>query len=112
MTPSFRWLRDINVAGGILLPVVTSAQTPTFSLAIHDDRFVPSELEVPAGQKIELIIKNERSAASEFESSDLRREKVVSGGQQISVYVGPLRAGTYEFFDDFHPQTRGHLIVR
>lgn len=110
--PGFRWCCSMIAAGGILLPVVTEAQTPTFSLVIHDDRFVPSKLEVPAGQKIELVIKNERSAASEFESSDLRREKVVSPGQQISVYVGPLRTGPYEFFDDFHPQTRGHLIVR
>ena len=88
------------------------AQNPTFSIAIHDNAFDPPELTVPAGQKIELHVTNERAAASEFESAELRREKVVTPGQQITVYVGPLRPGTYEFFDDFNPQTRGHLIAR
>ncbi len=88
------------------------AQNPTFSIAIHDNAFDPPELTVPAGQKIELRVTNERAAASEFESAELRREKVVTPGQQITVYVGPLRPGTYEFFDDFNPQTRGHLIAR
>jgi heme/copper-type cytochrome/quinol oxidase subunit 2 len=88
------------------------AQNPTFSISIRDNAFEPPELSVPAGQKIELHITNERAAASEFESAELRREKVVTPGQQITVYVGPLRPGTYEFFDDFNPQTRGHLIAR
>jgi heme/copper-type cytochrome/quinol oxidase subunit 2 len=88
------------------------AQNPSFSISIHDNAFDPPELIVPAGQKIELHVTNERAAASEFESAELRREKVVTPGQQITVYVGPLRPGTYEFFDDFNPQTRGHLIAR
>jgi hypothetical protein len=88
------------------------AQSPSLSISIHDDQFIPSELDAPAGQKIELNIKNERAAASEFESAQLHREKVVPPGQQVTVFVGPLRPGTYEFFDDFNPKTRGHLIVR
>ena len=101
------------VVGWLLLPLPVLAQTPSFALSIHhDDQFVPSELQVPADQKIELIVKNERAAASEFESAELRREKVVPAGQKVTVYVGPLRPGTYEFFDDFHLQTRGHLIAR
>jgi Cupredoxin-like domain len=67
---------------------------------------------VPAGQKLELHVKNERASASEFESAELRREKVVTPGQQITLYVGPLKPGTYEFFDDLNPQIRGHLIAR
>src|ERR1700759_196071 len=93
-----------------LLPVL--AQNPTFVISIFDDRFDPSELQVPANQKIELHVKNERKATSEFESTEFRREKIVPAGQAVTVYVGPLRPGAYEFFDDFHPQTRGHLIVR
>jgi hypothetical protein len=88
------------------------AQVPTFSLSIHDDQFVPKELQVPAGQKIELIVRNERTVTAEFESMELRREKIVPTGQQVSVFVGPLRPGDYEFFDDFNPQNRGHLIAR
>ena len=35
----------------------------------------------------------------------LRREKVVAGGEQIMVYIGPLKPGKYEFFGDFNPTT-------
>jgi heme/copper-type cytochrome/quinol oxidase subunit 2 len=102
----------VLTAGALVLSVPVQGQTPAFSISIRDNAFDPPELSVPAGQKIELHITNERAAASEFESAELRREKVVTPGQQVTVFVGPLRPGTYEFFDDFNPQTRGHLIAR
>jgi heme/copper-type cytochrome/quinol oxidase subunit 2 len=108
----FRALGILVAATALLQSAPAQAQNPTFSISIHDNAFDPPELTVPAGQKIELHVTNERASASEFESAELRREKVVTPGQQITVYVGPLRPGTYEFFDDFNPQTRGHLIVR
>ena len=95
-----------------LFPGRAHAQNPTFSITIRDNQFVPAELDVPAGQKIELHVKNERASASEFESFTLRREKIVPAGEQVIVYVGPLRPGTYDFFDDFNPTTRGHLTAR
>jgi hypothetical protein len=49
---------------------------------------------------------------AEFESSSLHREKIVNPGSQIAVFVGPLDPGSYEFFDDFHGETRGHLIAK
>lgn len=96
----------------VSLGVRAHAQTPTASLTLRNHSFEPAELPVPAGKRIELHVTNAQSAAAEFESSDLRREKIVPAGQQVTVYVGPLRPGTYEFFDDFHPSTRGHLVVR
>ena len=65
-----------------------------------------------AGQKLKLIVRNRDATMSEFESSDFHREKVVAPGGEISVFVGPLDAGSYEFFDDFHPEDRGHLVVK
>jgi heme/copper-type cytochrome/quinol oxidase subunit 2 len=111
---TFGWLLTAGalVLSVPVLSVPVLGQTPAFSISIRDNAFDPPELSVPAGQKIELHITNERAAASEFESAELRREKVVTPGQQVTVYVGPLRPGTYEFFDDFNPQTRGHLIAR
>ena len=117
-SPPSRWPREGALAPGWLLAVTllfpggAHAQNPTFSISIQNDRFVPSELDVPAGQKIELHVKNERASASEFESFELRREKIVPAGEQVIVYVGPLRPGTYDFFDDFNPTTRGHLTAR
>ena len=88
------------------------ADAPQISISLKAQQFVPSEVPVPAGTKVELLVRNEGPMPAEFESTQLHREKVVTAGQQISVFVGPLDAGSYEFFDDFHPQTRGHLVVK
>ena len=89
-----------------------AADNATASLTIRNRAFEPAELEVPAGQKIELHVHNADTAASEFESPALHREKVVPAGQEVVIFVGPLRAGSYEFFDDFNPRARGHLVAR
>jgi plastocyanin len=81
-------------------------------IRIKDHQFVPSEVSAPAGQRIKFVVKNEDSSPSEFESVDFHREKIVQPGHEINVFVGPLRAGTYEFFDDFHPDARGHLAIK
>ncbi len=83
------------------------------TLTIKGKAFEPNELTVPAGQKITLTVKNLNATPSEFESSDLNREKVVTGGSTITVFIGPLRPGSYEFFDDFSADTpHGHIIAK
>jgi hypothetical protein len=89
------------------------ADDPQFTLTIKEHRFAPAELQIPAGVKVKLMIKNEDSTPEEFESRELHREKVVPPGQQILVIVGPLDAGTYPFFGDFHKDTaQGKLIAK
>lgn len=84
-----------------------------FTLAIKDHRFNPTELIVPAGQKIRLIVENQDPTPEEFESYTLNREKVVAGGGRIVLYVGPLKPGRYEFFGEFNQATaRGWLVAR
>ena len=90
-----------------------AAQEPTYTLIIKDHRFQPAEIEIPVDQKIALIVKNDDPTPEEFESTELRREKVVPSGQQVTVYIGPLKPGRYEFFGDFNPKTaRGHIIAK
>jgi plastocyanin len=88
------------------------ADDPSFSILLKNNQFVPSEVQIPAGVKVKLIVRNENPTTSEFESTQFHREKVVTPGQEIIVFVGPLDPGSYEFFDDFHPETRGHLVVK
>lgn len=85
---------------------------PRVTIAIENHRFMPSDVTIPPGTRVELIITNHDRIPAEFESHVLHREKVVTGGHTISVFVGPLAPGRYAFFDDFHPQTRGHLVVK
>ena len=97
----------------LTMTIGTAAQEPAYTLVIKDHQFQPTEIEIPAGQKIALLVKNNDTTPEEFESTELRREKVVAGGDQITVYIGPLKPGKYEFFGDFNPKTaRGHIIAK
>jgi hypothetical protein len=90
----------------------TAAEIPEFALVIKDHVYQPSELKVPANTKFRLKVTNEDATPEEFESTDFNRETVVLAKHTILVYVGPLHAGTYGFFGDFHRDTaQGRLIV-
>ena len=105
----------IAAAGAVAALVCATsamAQVPTVSIALHDHQFAPTEVTAPPGVKVRLIVKNEQPVNAEFESSSLHREKIVTAGATINVFVGPLQPGSYEFFDDFHPATRGHLVIK
>jgi plastocyanin len=95
---------------GMLDPV--KAQETSYALTIHDDRFEPSTLEVKSGVKFKLVVENARKVAAEFESHDLKREKVIPAGASATINVGPLKPGTYSFFDDFHKSTKGQMIAK
>ena len=92
--------------------VPAAAQDAKPTLTIQNRQFVPAELTIPAGQKVELIIRNQQQTPAEFESTSLHREKVVPPGGQVSVFVGPLEPGRYEFFDDFNRAARGFIVVK
>jgi plastocyanin len=96
----------------LIVAASAMADDPSFAILMKNNQFIPSEVPIPAGAKVKLVVRNENSTPSEFESIQFHREKVVPPGQEITVFVGPLDPGSYEFFDDFHPETRGHLVVK
>jgi hypothetical protein len=114
------WMRSMRYAVLTLGIILTSllaltaqaAEAPSFTLILRDQRFEPAELQVPPDVKIELVVRNLSSRPAEFESNDLHREKIVSAGREVKLFIGPLRPGSYEFFDDFNPTTRGRIIAR
>jgi hypothetical protein len=83
----------------------------TLSLEIKDHRFDPAELHAPRGKPITLRVKNTDSTASEIESNEMHFEKVIAAGTEATIRVRPLKPGRYFFFDDFHRQTQGFLVV-
>ena len=83
-----------------------------YILTLKDHAYTPKEITIPADQKVKLIVKNASPVAAEFESSDLNREKIVTAGNEVTIFVGPLKAGAYQFFDDFHRETTGMLIAK
>lgn len=86
---------------------------PEIELHIRNHLFEPSELVIPAHTKVRLRVHNLDATPEEFESWELNREKVVLGGENAVIFVGPLAPGEYPFFGEFHPKTaRGKLIVQ
>jgi len=97
----------------ILWGVQTSAaaELAEFHVIIERHRFTPAVLEIPAGKKFRLIVENRDPTPEEFESYDFNREKIVAGNSSIVVFIGPLKAGSYEYFGDFNPQSARARIV-
>jgi plastocyanin len=85
--------------------------TVTLQLTIKDHKFDPAELHAPAGKTIALQVKNLDPIAAEVESKDLKIEKVIAAKGQGVVYIRPQKPGRYNFFDDFHQDTQGTLVV-
>lgn len=89
------------------------AESKEFLVQIKDHKFSPVEIEVPENQKFKLVVENLDKTLEEFESDDLRREKLVGAGKKITILVGPLKTGEYKFYGDFHQKTaRGKIIVK
>lgn len=94
----------------VLLPLGISAAThPAYDervnvVEIHyaARRFGPENVDVHIGVPLTLRIVNDSRERIEFESFKLRREKVVEAGATLVLHLPPLKAGIYDFFDDFH----------
>lgn len=108
-----KWrMRHLTAAALCCVAMSAQAQTPVFEIEIREHLFYPSELKIPAGQKVKLIIHNRDATPEEFESYELNREKVIIGNTQGIVFIGPLKAGEYPFFGEFNPKTaQGKVIV-
>ena len=86
--------------------------TVVLNLVIQDGKFIPTEFKVPADKRIEIMIDNKGPGAEEFESKDLKREKVIPAGKQAKITINPLKKGVYKFVGEFHEATaKGQLIV-
>ena len=95
----------------LIIPAIGIAQTPEFKLTIKDHKFTPSELRVPANQKVKLIVANEDPTPEEFESHALHREKIIPGGKSATIYIGPLRPGRYPFEGEFNSSTAKGVVI-
>ena len=91
---------------GALLPGAAAAlAAEAVTLTLKNHQFVPSEVSVPAGERFRIEVENQDLTPAEFESADLRVEKIVVPGGKIAVMAGPLKPGIYKFFDDYQPDT-------
>jgi heme/copper-type cytochrome/quinol oxidase subunit 2 len=98
-------LISINASG------IAIADPIALSLSSH--KFSPAEVTAPANQKFQIKVTNNDDTPAEFESHDLKVEKIVVPGGTVTVTAGPLKPGTYQFFDDYHPDdAHGTVTVK
>ena len=97
--------------GASLLATLPASAGTAIDVTIKDHRFTPAEIHVPAGQPATLNVKNEDATAEEFESHELKIEKVIAGGTSGTVRLRPLDPGKYPFIGEYHEDTAKGVIV-
>jgi heme/copper-type cytochrome/quinol oxidase subunit 2 len=109
----------LHRASFALLPLLllagppAAAEDPAFTLTLKDHRFTPTELTVPANVRVKLTIRNQDPTPAEFESHDFKAEKVIAAGREVTLTIGPLKPGSYGYFDDYHEKdAKGRLIAQ
>jgi len=75
---------------------------PVFRIEFNDGKVTPQRLEVPAKRRFKLELHNVGKEPAEFESKELRKEKVLAPGASSTLVIRTLDPGEYDFFDDFH----------
>jgi hypothetical protein len=93
------------VVAAIFTGGLSAEESSAVAISVKAHQFDPVELRA-------IQVKNLDGTPMEFESRALRVEKVISAGGEGVVNVRALAPGRYEFFDDFHQQTRGFLVVQ
>jgi hypothetical protein len=97
-------------AGASASPASASADQP-LQLVIENHRFTPSELTVPANQPVVIEVVNKDPNAEEFDSTELRVEKVIAGNDTGTIRLHPLDPGRYSFIGEFHSDTAKGVVI-
>jgi hypothetical protein len=111
--------RMARAVGGTMLlaafalhPRPSAAEGPvSIQVTIRDHVFTPSEIVVPAHQRAVLIVRNEDATAEEFDSPDLRIEKVIAGHDSGTLRLHELDPGRYSFVGEYHSETAKGVVV-
>ena len=109
-----RTLRPLLSLVTICLVLIVSAAAAAdleIPLTIEKNRFQPAEVRVKAGTPFVLVVTNKDATPEEFESRELRIEKVIPGGKTLKIRVRALKAGSYPFVGDYHEATAKGRIV-
>lgn len=84
-----------------------------YELKIKNHKFDKETLVVEANKKFKLKIINEDPSSEEFESLSMIVEKFIGPKRSITVTIGPLKPGQYDYFGEFHASTcKGILTAK
>ncbi len=92
-------------------PAASAAEEPVFAIDFNDGAMTPLRLDVPANTRFKITLTNKGKTPAEFESNELRLEKVLAAGSASTLVIRTLDPGEYKFFDDFHPDAPQAILV-
>jgi len=97
-----------------LVPMAALAEDlPVHKLVAKDGVFEPATIEVTAGKRFKIELSNEGKGPMEFESKDLKQEKVIAKGAKSSFVINALKPGTYVFFDEYNQNApKGKIVAK
>jgi hypothetical protein len=73
------------------------ADDPSFSIELKNNQFVPSEVQIPAGVKVKLVVRNDNPTPSEFESTQFHRERSCRPVRKSPFSSGPSTRAVMSF---------------
>ena len=88
-----------------------AARADDYVLTIKDHRFTPTEIKIPANKRVQITVVNDDPTPEEFESHEMKVEKVIPGKSKAVVRIGPLKPGRYPFVGDLAAMTRHPGVV-
>jgi hypothetical protein len=91
--------------------IAKADEEPVFTIEFNDGTVSPLRIEVPANRRFQLQLRNNGVTPAEFESSELRKEKVLAPKSTSILVFRTLDPGEYPFFDDFHPDAPKAVLV-
>jgi len=109
--PKILTLALVAVCLPAFLTPVRAEDELTFTIEFHDGKVDPVRLEVPANRRFKIELRNSGDTPAEFESGELRKEKVLAPNSTAVLVIKSLDAGEYTFFDDFHPDAPKAVLV-
>ena len=108
--------RILPIAACLMMLAPTAfADTQGPTVTLTDGVIVPQNIEIEAGQAVNLTVKNAGKAPAEFESKRLHIEKVLPPGTSTVIRLRPLPAGRYAFVEEFHENlatARGEIVAK
>lgn len=95
----------------LLIVAPATVRADELTVTMKDHKFTPTELKVPANQRVVITVINDDATPEEFESSIMKVEKVIPGKSKGVVRIGPLKPGRYPFVGEFHEATAKGVVI-
>ena len=90
----------------VLLSLATAAVLVPAELRAQD-----ITITIKANKRIQLTVVNDDPTPEEFESREMKVEKVIPGKSKGVVRIGPLAPGRYPFFGEFNEATAKGVVI-